>query len=483
MSSSGTYTMSSPGTYTETSNTIKIKSVGFVIVTLLYLFGSLTILVIYYPNFMDVGKPVIISVYGANANLFVSAENSQFSNHMSGPQVIEVVVIDSSISDTVNGVGEPDVTVNGKKLRMVQAVDGNWYAYFADKTMVITADATTTTQGQGLDFGSICTAVQATGKLAITLSDTSGVAIPYTTCTGTLTADIINVVREPKDVNINSPTIGQIGLTSADTWPFIQLYNLNPTGNVEVNYNKGGGVQSTTLIFDTVDQFVKLDLDKTKYTKKSQVHLTVTDPWLNIDPTDEDSWTFGTKTGSLSTNYQVFDENGKAAGSTVSNGVIDITSQLPSLMAGSNRILEINPNVQNSPTKVLTIQDNDESIISCPVAQDITTCLVATDANGNIVTSNGLLIAGSQPITITEQGPNSGIFGTYDILDKSILKITDNAERGTTASINYNLSSKSVVVGFDFATLSIVPTDAEWNSGEEIPVTLVDGDATTKTWT
>ena len=61
------------------------------------------------------------TLYGANANLFVSAENSQFDNYMSGPQVIEVVVIDSDINDTDEAKGEPDVTVNGKILRMVQA--------------------------------------------------------------------------------------------------------------------------------------------------------------------------------------------------------------------------------------------------------------------------------------------------------------------------------------------------------------------------
>ena len=37
------------------------------------------------------------AAYAANANLFVSAENSQFSNYMAGPQVIEVVIIDSDI--------------------------------------------------------------------------------------------------------------------------------------------------------------------------------------------------------------------------------------------------------------------------------------------------------------------------------------------------------------------------------------------------
>ncbi|MGD8707408.1 MAG: hypothetical protein PVI88_01845, partial [Nitrosopumilaceae archaeon] len=69
--------------------------------------------------------------FAANANLFVSAENSQFDNYFSGPQVIEVVVIDSDINDVREAKGEPDVTVNGKILRMTQAIDGNWYGYFA----------------------------------------------------------------------------------------------------------------------------------------------------------------------------------------------------------------------------------------------------------------------------------------------------------------------------------------------------------------
>ena len=69
--------------------------------------------------------PGMEPAFAANANLFVSAENSQFDNYMSGPQVIEVVIIDSDINDTDEAKGEPDVTVNGKILRMVQAVDGN----------------------------------------------------------------------------------------------------------------------------------------------------------------------------------------------------------------------------------------------------------------------------------------------------------------------------------------------------------------------
>ena len=49
--------------------------------------------------------PGVIPVAHAqsNANLFVSAENSQFDNYMSGPQVIEVVIIDPDIDDTDEG--------------------------------------------------------------------------------------------------------------------------------------------------------------------------------------------------------------------------------------------------------------------------------------------------------------------------------------------------------------------------------------------
>ena len=48
----------------------------------------------------------------------MSAENSQFDNHFSGSMVIEVVIIDPSLNDLDEGIGEPDVTINGESLRM-----------------------------------------------------------------------------------------------------------------------------------------------------------------------------------------------------------------------------------------------------------------------------------------------------------------------------------------------------------------------------
>ena len=352
---------------------------------------SLTLMTIMVAGGMTFAVPgVMPAAYAANANLFVSAENSQFDNYMSGPQVIEVVVIDSDINDTDEGEGEPDVTVNGKILRMTQAVDGNWYGYFADRDQAQIADSTAL-NGDGLDFGAFCEsdATVTDTTLVADFSDTVGIAIPDLDVGGSVvtgsatggpitatcgdigndvdgdTDNFVNVVREQKDVNTDPDAAahGQIGMDDG-LWPLIQLYPLNPTGNVIIQYNKGGGVQTTTLTFDTVDQFAGAELDRAIYPQGSQIHATITDLWLNIDPTDEDSWTFGAiGNGSASTNYQVFDENGSQAGDVNGTaGVRDISPQLDALMCEDNCILLVDANAQGTGA-VITIQDNDDSVI------------------------------------------------------------------------------------------------------------------------
>ena len=299
---------------------------------------------------------------------------------------------------------------------------------------------------------------QCPDSLGVSLSDTGGVAVPAASCTTTVGNDSNNVVREAKDVNTNVPQDGQIGINT-NLWPFIQLYTLNPTGNVVVQYNKGGGAQTTTLTFDTVDDFAGLELDRSKYTTGAQVHTTITDRWLNIDPTDEDSWTFGTQDGT--TYYQVFDENGQAAGDMVQGGAIDISGSAGDLMCGDGCILLIDPSTQGND--VLTLQDTDDSI------------LLGSGAIGDFYTSG--IPKGSGPVTFTEQGPNSGIFGSYDESDQSGIMITSDAKRGTSATIDYNETPVTILIGFDFATIDIQLEDDEWNSGESIPVVLVDSDA------
>jgi hypothetical protein len=375
---------------------------------------------------------------------------------------------------------------------MAQAVDGNWYGYFADRKQASIADSTSDltvaagTIGVGLDFGSFCGRDGATEYAGISFTDTVGVAFPAQlsngvngTASGSAIADsacangnvaitndasvsngtaVMNVLREAKDINPGPNTnvpVGQLsGLNSTASattdngiWPFIQLYALNPTGNVIVQYNKGGGAQSTTLTFDTVDQFAGATLDSAKYTTSAQVHVTVTDLWLNIDPTDEDSWTWTTLGTNNTGYYQLFDENGGIAGDGQITTANDIVAVAGVLMCEDNCVLKLNTDAQGTGSAVVTLNDNDDTVLF----------------DGSAVTAGETartqsLSTASQPLTITEQGPNSGVFGTYDESDISVVQVSSTASRGTSASIDYNETPATILIGFDFATIDILPT-------------------------
>ncbi len=462
---------------------------------------SLTLMTIMLAGGMTLAAPGMVPVaHAANANLFVSAENSQFDNYMSGPQVIEVVVIDSDINDTDESKGEPDVTVNGKVLRMAQAVDGNWYGYFADRDQAQIADSTigTSVSGTGLDFGTFCTSTDGEAVLGFSTSDTSGFAIPSVPATfaagigvngsatgGVLTVDCsavyagtesngtMNVVREAKELNTNPLVdVGQIGFGTVSigtvdpydgVWPFVQLYQLNPTGNVDVQYNKGGGAQSVTLGFDTVEGYAGITLDRATYPTNAQVHATITDLWLNIDPTDEDSWTWGTGANATAF-YQLFDENGNSAGDgNYVTGTGDIVPLSGSLMCEDNCILLLDTDAQDTGGAIVTINDNDDSELTA-------------GTSGTSGARTATIAAADQPVTFTEQGVKSGIFANFDENDVSVIQINGTAPRGTSATIDYNESPVSIVRADGWADVQINPIDDEWNSGEEIPIVIIDTD-------
>jgi hypothetical protein len=415
---------------------------------------------------------VMPEAMAANANLYVSAENSQYDNTMTGPQVVEVVVIDSDINSLDDVHGEPTVTVNSKKLRMGQATDGNWYGYFADVQMAQLADyvAVNSGNGKGLDFGTFCSPSGATTHSGITFTETKGVAFPnaYVGANGTSSWNVTevadgcqaftgvaatsssngtnNVVREYKSLNLATSEDGQLaGINNADqatnsVWPFIQLYDFSAGGQIKVQYNKGGGAQTATLTFDTADGGATTTLDREFYPKGAQVFVEIADSWLNIDPTDEDSWTFNTVSGSETIKYRVYDEDGD----TVASSSTDLTTYLTDMMQADAKLV-INKGA--NAADVIEFTDN------------------------NIGPSSP-----SNTVTLLETGVNSGVFVNYDNEDTANIKVKDAAVRGNSATIDYDDSAQSIVVRSSFASIELSIDDDEWNSGEEATVTLIDQD-------
>ena len=405
---------------------------------------------------------ITIEAQSSNPNLFVSAENSFFVNHFFGSMVVEVVIRDSDISSQDDAHGEPDVTLNGKKLRMVQASDGNWYAYFANKEKAQIADATQAAgSGEGLDFGAFCGKDTPASVLGISFSDTDGVAIPvdvgisgttqgtasFNTCSGgspPSSPNQNNVVRQPRSPNSSSAVpVGQIGI-AAGTWPFIQLFSFND--NVSISYNKGGGSQRVDLSYSDIPN-ISLTLDRTGYPKGAEVFVTVKDMQLNQDPTSVDSWTFNINS-SRTTFYQAFAETG-ANSANGGPGLVDLNPHLGSLG------FEKNGNLGKNLASVAEVRTNQRQPVSS--------------------VTNGIT-SYTQIVTLVESQPNSGIFESFDFNDKSTTGILTNTPRDQSASIEYNSKSTSIVSGTFTATISLGIQTGQFNAGQKTTITLVDND-------
>lgn len=401
---------------------------------------------------------ITVEAQSSHPNLFVSAENSFFENHFFGSMVVEVIIRDSNISDTDEGKGEPDVTLNGKKLRMVQASDGNWYAYFANKEKAQIADATQASgSGEGLDFGAFCDKSTDASILGVSFSDTDGVAIPqsvtgstqgkasFNACTSSPAppTNQNNVVRQPRSPNSNpSVPLGQIGIVDG-AWPFIQLFSFDD--NVNIVYNRGGGSQRVDLIYSDIPN-ISLTLDRNGYPKGAEVFVTIKDMQLNQDPTSVDSWTFNINSP-RATFYQAFTESGANS----ANGgpeLVDLNPYLGSLGFEKNGNLGLNLG------SVAVLKTNQHQPVS-------------SVSDGTTYT---------QIVTLVESEPNSGIFESFDFSDRSTIGISSNAPRGQSASIEYNSKSTSIVSGTFTATLSIGIQGGQFNPGQKTTITLSDND-------
>ena len=429
-----------------------------------------------------------------NANLFVSAENSQFQNYFAGPQVIQVIVSDPDINRLDQAYGEPTVTVNGKKLRMAQATDGNWYAYFADSKESQLADHTAPVNAKGLNFGQFCNATAAFTATGVDFSETKGIAVagsaasteptgsasPSATvsaaCGATVAPVTEHVVRESKTPNDSAPGLkgGQISTPGAvaafdAAWPIIQLYDFSgfPT-DVTVDYHKAGGDQIVPLHFDRIPtNLISASVDRTAYPVNTQVFVQLNDPQLNIDPTEEDSWTWGANATNSTLYYQAFNRNGGADADGTA-AMQNLIGNLTNFMFNHNGQIIINPAAQQ--VNVLDFQKNGKEPLKCSAL----TCTSPTRGQTNQVRTASIAI-NSAPVTLIESGGvSTGTFADWDG-GKIANLITSNTQaiRGQSATMRYNDVSTSIVGGFGFASISVTATNNTWASGQKIPVTLL----------
>ena len=367
----------------------------------------------------------------SNANLYVSAENADTNNAISGLNVVEVVVRDPdrTIRSGDDLAAEPRVTVDGDQLRMVQANDGNWYGYFAENNIL------------------------AVDRNAINYGDmTCDIGIRTESVEEICASPVINT---PKAINdrAGDDNFGSIGLPVENNWPFIQVYDFDDESDIVVEYERGGDDQSVTLYYDSdpSDYGVALELGRDRYPQNGGVIMTMTDFAMNVDPTDSDTWTFDTS-GNQDAYYNVFNDDGETI-NDVNRAAID--RGLDGIE--DNLYLTIDPDADGT------------------AAVDFRESWPGNQNNDGVPDAGVGAI--DNIVTFIEGDP--GVFtNTESDGDTPNVFVPADARRGTSAIIDYNDGTMSVVVGYSFATITL-DDDAVggvWNSGEEIPVTLADAD-------
>ncbi len=407
--------------------------------------------------------PVFAEVSTSNPHLYVSAEGQDPDNIFAEGNIIEVIIRDDTIGDTDEGEAEPEVTVNGADLRMLQTANGYWTAYFAEVDALAGIDS--------LPYGEYCTETQASTVTGLQLSDGNGIYLPPgSNCANdSTTADGHPLIREPRDLtNYDGNSLGQLGLSNANLWPFIQVFDFTSLSDVEIVYNRGGTQESVTLTFD--DPSESHTLDRQKYPQGAHVHIALMDYALNIDPTDEDTWVFDTQNGAAY--YNLFDEDGNVL--TAMNPV-SVGSE-----AGIDETVSINRGAQGNNviecqvTKDFGIQEEDDASKDYLMVNDYGACVPNT-LGGNAA---DLFNDDSFAIGFVEDGSNNNVFINWAEDQRSNIVVLDDALRGNSFEVDYSSpDAKSGVVGHFFAELSLDVSDGVWNSGERIPIVLTDMDA------
>ena len=170
---------------------------------------SLTLMTIMLAGGMTIAAPsMMVPEAAATGSLYVSAENAMFDNKFGGAQVVEVVVLgDDAGSGDLKFASEPTVRVDEHQLRLAQAVDGNWYGYFGDKTAIPAADETDNNLDFGMDVDLSQITIASMGATNVYINATHGVITNPPTLT-----NWNNTVNEQSG-NESIASVYSIGLT------------------------------------------------------------------------------------------------------------------------------------------------------------------------------------------------------------------------------------------------------------------------------
>ena len=322
---------------------------------------SITLMAIMLAGGMTIAVPSETPVAVAQTGMLSVSATAAPGNSFGGPQIIEIVVDDPSRSDIADGILSLDITVGGTGVTMRQADTGKWYAYVADTSAVVAANLA-------------------------------------------LTADIANAT-------ISDPP-KRSGVT-------FELETVEFKNDSDIDVVLGNEV--ITLHYeDDLDDLATVSVGRTVVPEGGQIHVTVSDFRLNLDPTGADEWVVYTD-GSTA----AYNDDG-------ANAIIDGENWV-GIFGGDGGEFTV------------TADDGVVDITDAPTTPPVGT------------------------ITLTETGANTGVFTSENADGGSNIEAT--GDENDSFTIAYADDSVQVLIEDFVSTLEMI-ADGTWDSGESLTVRL-----------
>ncbi len=312
---------------------------------------------------MTIAIPGETPVAVAQTGMLSVSATAAPGNSFGGPQIIEIVVDDPARSDIKAEISSPDVTIDGDDVTMIQADTGKWYAYISSKTALPTE-------------GILALGDKQPDKSTRDQDDYAITAIPF-----------------------------------------------DDNSDIVVAY---GGETIILHYEEDLDSLAAVSTDRIGVPINGQVHVTVSDFRLNLNPLEEDTW--------------VMYANGTAA-QYGGDGKAAIAVNWVETFGG------------NGGEFTITADDG----------------VVAITTNTDIPL-----------VVLTETGANTGVFTSENDDDLSNIVATGN--ENDDFIIKYADSDVQVFIEDFDSTLEVI-ADGTWNSGESLTVRLTNGNLNTNTLT
>jgi len=410
---------------------------------------SLTIMAIMFAGGMTLAVPSFmpetIAAETTSGLLTVSTTTLQ------GVAVLEIVVNDPDVSATDSDIAAISASVGGTSYEMTQGSNGKWYVYVVDASQ----SALWTADDNGVEFGTLCTSglsteESATDLIVNTTTDVYVAVTPNVDDTGENgncldadgmhgTADDSSGSTDRQDLTAvvlqNAPALSnpdgdeanqgqrahKLNASGYGSWPYIISVDLNTDNLVEY------GSDSINVVYGNTDDETSISLANKNPGDNTEVHLTITDPALNIDPTTADVWTF-----SLSSS------------------------------ASSPAVVQANNGTSNNSISATELGQHD-CVDNCRLYSNVQTGLVAGES---------ALTA----VTMTETGASTDVFESFDSNGNGEFQTAADAAKSQQVIYNYGGNSVDQIITYTDATISF-DAGGDWSPGQTATVTVVDAEA------